>query len=744
MSDGEAILNSRKIAEEIIEKSPSVAMRVSGDVEKRKTLFITKNISKYGYNRDDFLSGKLSWMDVIHPDDRGDLVNLFYGFAEMGNDKYSVVYRIVRADGAPVWISDTSIVVRDESGAISHTDCIISDYTETKQNIESIGENVRQQAILNEILQGMHDADLDKSIQLLLDRSGSYLDVSRVVLFQISRKDPRLCRPIHEWRNHGVPALVGGDEANLDELYAAPGMLAELAAYGYRIVDHRDGANECPPDAPSSAAVFSVNIQGKPFGFISFEEHDKDRHWSRETIRFLDNVSRLASPVILRRQNEQIIQSLALTDQLTGLNNRHHLDTCLNRAIEQARQAGQFGYVLFIDMDDFKIINDAYGHDYGDAILREVSHFLKSYFGDESNVFRFGGDEFVILVPPNRANDIYDIMNGLLTRARLPWTVFERTFYCTLSLGVVRFPIGREDSREIIKNADIAMYQAKKTGKNNYVFYTNTLDRDSVERAELETAMRESIENGFEGFEIQYQPISNTDRRIVGAEALVRWTPPNGQLMAPAQFIPLTEYLGLIIPIGEYVLRSGADFCKTANQIDPDFFVSVNVSVRQFKQQEFIENTLQILSQTNVRRSNIILEITEGMAIHDMQGMKLIAGVLRNSGIRIAMDDFGIGYSSLGSMRDLPVDVVKIDRSFIQGVTTDSYSKSFIRFITDLVHSMGRKVCIEGVESELQFEYSRECGADSVQGYYLWRPMPRGDFLEILARENSDAALPRA
>ena len=739
MLDESTTIESRKIAEEIIEKSPSIAMRVTGTAGKRKTLFITKNISKYGYSRDDFLADKLNWLDVIHPDDRNDLINLLYGFAEMGNDKYSVVYRIVRADGVPVWISDTALVVRDDAGDILYTDCIISDYTETKQHIESIGENLRQQAILNEILQGMHDADLDKSIQLLLDNSGTYLDISRAVLFQISKSDGRKCRAIHEWRNKDISSLLDRGDIVLEDLYGVPGIVEELSTYGHRIINHRNGFVG-DGDRATAAAIFTVSVQGKPFGFICFEECAKERYWSRETIRFLDNLSRLASPVILRKQNEQIIRSLALTDQLTGLNNRHHLETCLNRAIVQAREAGETGYVLFIDMDDFKIINDAYGHDYGDAILREISKFLKSYFGTDNTVFRFGGDEFVILVPPKHANNIYDIMNGLLTRARLPWTVFDRTFYCTLSLGVVRFPEGREDSREIIKNADIAMYQAKKTGKNNYVFYTTTLDRDSVERAELETAMRESIENNFEGFEIQYQPIADSDRRILGAEALVRWTPPGGELLAPTQFIPLTEYLGLIIPIGEYVLRSSSRFCLRANGVSPDFFVSVNVSVRQFKQQEFIENTLQILSETGVERSNILLEITEGMAIHDMQGMKLIAGVLRNSGLRIAMDDFGIGYSSLGSMRDLPVDVVKIDRSFIQGVTSDSYSKSFIRFITDLVHSMGRRVCIEGVESDVQFQYCRECGADSIQGYYLWRPMPPEDFLKLLQEQNTPVA----
>ncbi len=735
MSTTATLRDELEIAGEIIERSPAIAIRVTGGHGRWKTVFITKNIANYGYSHDEFMRGEVTWFDVIHPDDRDDLINLLNGFAEMRNDKYSVVYRLVRKDGTSQWVTDTTVVVRDEAGAIRYCDCLVSDYTETKDHIERIGENFRQQAVLNEILQGLHDSDLDKALQIILDRSGAYLDISRVILFE-DYPDHKSARAIHEWRNKGIPSVLSNGDCVLGYSEDIPEIAEDLAKYGYRIIN----CDEIPPgcmevfenECVTASAVFAVKIQNEPFGYICFDECVKPRRWSRDIVRFLDNVSRLVAPVILRRRNEQIIQTMALTDQLTGLWNRYHLETRLNEAIVRAREMGQSGYVLFIDMDDFKIINDAYGHDYGDVILKEVASFLVEHFGDSGTIFRFGGDEFVILMEPGRTDTIQDVMNGIQARAQLPWSVIDRSFYCTLSIGVVRFPEAYTDSKEIIKNADIAMYQAKKTGKNNYVFFSHTLDNDSVARAEIETAMRQSIENGFEGFQIHYQPLCDLDKRIIGAEALLRWWTPEGRRLLPTQFIPLAEYLGLIVPLGEHVLRTAVRHCRRINEQFPGFFISVNVSIRQFKRQDFLERILALLAEERIQNSNVVLEITEGMAIHDMQRMKLMGRELQRSGVRMAMDDFGTGYSSLGNMRELPVDVIKIDRSFIHDVTTNAYSKSFIRFITDLVHSMGRKVCIEGVETAGQLRYCRDSAADYVQGFHLWRPMPGDVLLDTL------------
>ncbi len=728
---------AKEIAAQIIENSRSVAMRTECGAGGWVMRFITKNIEEYGYKHGDFMSGKLAWMDIVHPEDRPDLLNLMAGFEEMRNDSFTLVYRIVRADGSPLWVSDAMTATRDANGNVTHYDCIVSDYTETKAHIDRIGENLRQQAVQDEILRGLHAADLDQALGIILGRTGEFLELSRVTLFR-NNPDNAGCLAISEWCAEGVPSMTENGEYRLDYRRDIPEIAADLAEHGRRIVNPgafpEGSAAAFAKSGALAVAAYAVTVQDEPFGFICFEECRNRRVWGRDRVRFLDSMSQLVAPALFRQRNERVIQSLAMTDQLTGLHNRHHLERCLEKAIERARAAGKSGYLLFIDMDDFKIINDAYGHDYGDAILKEIAGFLCKRFGDSKNIFRFGGDEFVVLLDPDESPRIYDIMGGLLQRARLPWQAIDRNFYCTLSVGVVRYPDGSGGGRDIVKNADIAMYQAKKMGKNNYVFYTSSLDRDTLARAEMEVAMRSGIKAGFEGFSVFYQPLTDMDRNIIGAESLLRWT-VNGKMIDPEQFIPLAEYLGLIIPLGEYVLRSATGLCGRINRFRPDFFITVNVSIRQFRQQEFMATLLGILDESGVKLSNVVLEITEGMAIHDMQRMKVLGEELRQRGVVIAMDDFGTGYSSLGNMRELPIDVVKIDRSFIHDVTTDAYSKSFVRLVSDLVHSTGRKVCIEGVETAAQYRFCRECGADYAQGYYMWRPMPEKDLLAILSRE---------
>ncbi|MDL2283609.1 EAL domain-containing protein [Oxalobacter sp. OttesenSCG-928-P03] len=733
---------SRIIAEEIVERSPSVAIRVTGPDRGYATLFVTENISSYGYSKDDFVSGKLKWIDLVHPDDHDVVVNALKKNDEDNLGQFSMVYRVRMADGTPLWISDTTVVERDEKGRVVHYDCIMRDYSETKSNIEKIEDNFRQKEVLNDILQGLHDADLDKALQAILDRAGSYLDISRVTLFEDSRNHTQ-CKAIYEWCNSGISPMTGRDDFILNYEKDLPGVIRQLMESGVVIVNHGDdpqgSQKRFEMEGVVAAVMFAVYIQDELFGFLCFDECVRKRRWDRDTIAFLENVARLVSTALLRKRNEQVISNMALTDQLTGLHNRYYLEQRLNQAVGNARQIGQTGYVLFIDMDDFKIINDGYGHDYGDVILKSFATFLVEEYEAESEIFRFGGDEFVILLHPENAGSVQKVINGLLARAQMPWNVLDKSFYCTLSIGVVAFPEENMDSKDIIKHADIAMYQAKRSGKNNYAFFNSTQDNDSVERAELEKEMRESIDNNFTGFSVFYQPQTDNTGVVIGAEALLRWTLSDGTQVQPMQFIPLAEYLGLIVPVGEFVLRESAQVCRRVNETHPEFWVSINVSIRQFQQQDFLERVLMIMDETGVNPANIIFEITEGMAMYDMARMKSLSEEFRQHGIRISMDDFGTGYSSLGNMRELPIDIVKIDRTFIRDITTDAYSKSFIRLIIDLVHSMGRKVCIEGVETAEQLKYCQECKADYVQGYHLHVPVPLDEFEKIIAQKSQDA-----
>lgn len=726
---------SRQIAEEIVERSSSVAIRITGPEKGFSTLFVTENISSYGYSKEDFVSGKVTWIDIVHPDDYHIIIEMLKKNDEDHLDEFSMVYRIKKADGSALWITDTTIVARDEAGKVHHYDCMMRDYTETKSNIDKLEDNVRQKAVLNDILQGMHDTDLNKAFQAILDRSGQYLDISRIILFENSRNHAQ-CRAIYEWCHHGITGKMAKDAYILSYENHMRHLPRRLMESGAVVVNYgkvpREFRKRFDAENIMASAMFPVYTQDELFGFICFDECVKKRRWDDDTLGFLENIAKLISTALIRRRNEKLIHNMALTDQLTGLHNRYYLEKRLNDAVANARKIEQSGYVLFIDMDDFKIINDGYGHDYGDVILKAFATFLVENYQNKSEIFRFGGDEFVILLHPENAGSVQMVINGLLARAQMPWNVLGKSFYCTLSIGVVAFPEDNMDSKDIIKNADIAMYQAKKSGKNNYAFYNASQDNDSIERAEIEKEMRESIDNSFRGFSVFYQPQTDNKGVVIGAEALLRWTLSDGTQMRPLQFIPLAEYLGLIVPVGEFVLRESAQICREINEIHPEFWVSINVSIRQFQQQDFLERVLLTMHETGVNPANIVFEITEGMAMYDMIRMKSLSEEFRQHGIRISMDDFGTGYSSLGNMRELPIDIVKIDRTFIRDIATDAYSKSFIRLIIDLVHSMGRKVCIEGVETAEQLIYCQECNADYVQGFHLHAPVPLEEFKKII------------
>ncbi|MGI6176495.1 MAG: EAL domain-containing protein [Christensenellales bacterium] len=437
------------------------------------------------------------------------------------------------------------------------------------------------------------------------------------------------------------------------------------------------------------------------------------------------------------KQNEEYIQYMAYMDHLTDLPNRYRCNIELKKAIQLTEGNDQKGYVLFIDMDDFKVINDGYGHDYGDALLIAFSNYLKYMCKLPNQVFRQGGDEFVILIDPADAGSVQDYIDSLLKRVRQPWRVMDRSFYCTASIGIVAFEGGRMGVKEVMRNADIAMYEAKKIGKNNYAFYNDRVRNDSIERAEIERMLRECIDDHFRGFSAHFQPFVDTfTGEINGAEALIRWKAPNGMDIQPDKFIPLAEYLGLIVPIGEFMLRKAA---KVLNRIHDagykDFMISVNMSMRQLQQQDIVARIQRILDETGAAPSRMIFEITEGLAATSLPRIQMICTLLHGMGIKISMDDFGTGHSSLSNLRDMPIDIIKIDRSFIQKISVDAYSNSFIRLITEFGHSVQKQICIEGVETADQLGYCRTAGVDNIQGFYFYKPMPQEELLQLLKIE---------
>ena len=426
------------------------------------------------------------------------------------------------------------------------------------------------------------------------------------------------------------------------------------------------------------------------------------------------------------------IEQQAYTDFLTGLYNRMCCERDLARQIDQAKKIGGKGALLYLDLDDFKHINDGLGHQYGDVLLKSISHALKRINGIENTCYRMGGDEFVIIIPPDSYPRFGNIVEDIKKIFSKPWFLKDADYYCTMSMGIVTFPDAGDSVTDLIKKADIAMYEAKKTGKNRVETYREGNDSVSGRRLDMEKNMRDATVEGYREFEVYYQPIIDIQGGkdvCAGAEALIRWNSAKLGFISPAEFIPLAEYLGLINPIGNYVLTEACTRCKRWNESGyPNYKVNVNLSVVQLLQPDIVETVEKALADTGLSPKNLTLEVTESLAINDMERMKEILNRIKSLGVSLALDDFGTGYSSLNHIREIPIDVIKVDQSFVKDLAEDAYSQSFIKMVAELAETIGVSVCVEGIETPEQFRVLQGMKVKYIQGYYFDRPLERHAF----------------
>jgi len=428
------------------------------------------------------------------------------------------------------------------------------------------------------------------------------------------------------------------------------------------------------------------------------------------------------------------IEQQAYTDFLTGLYNRMCCERDLAWHIDNAKKNGEEGALLYLDLDDFKHINDGLGHQYGDILLKAISHSLQNIDGIKTTCYRMGGDEFVILVPPESFPRFQLILEEIKEIFNKPWFLKDADYYCTMSMGIVNFPEDGDSVQNLIKKADIAMYEAKKSGKNRVAYYSDNINSASNKRLDMEKNMRDATVDGYKEFEVYYQPIIDIQKEglpCTGAEALIRWNSSELGFIPPTDFIPLAEYLGLINPIGNHVLREACRTCKKWNDNGhPNYKVNVNLSVVQLLQPDIVEIVENTIKETGISPKNLTLEVTESLAINDMERMKEILGNIKKLGVRIALDDFGTGYSSLNHIREIPFDVIKVDQSFVIDLAEDTYSQSFIKMISELAGSIGVNICVEGIETKDQYKVLEGMNVRLIQGYYFDRPMKQNAFEE--------------
>jgi diguanylate cyclase (GGDEF)-like protein len=463
------------------------------------------------------------------------------------------------------------------------------------------------------------------------------------------------------------------------------------------------------------------------------------------TFAVLGRMSRQLALSRQRSAGEQIahaarVEYLAYHDGLTTLPNRRLFSKLLGQSINQAHRYDRHLAVLFLDLDRFKNVNDSLGHEAGDQLLQEVATRLKACLRSSDTVARVGGDEFVALLPElNEEKYVATVAQKILSAVARPFVLLDQEFRVTASIGISTYPQDGLDEQTLIKNADIAMYQAKEKGKNNFQFYSDKLNANSLERRTLESALRHALERNE--FQLHYQ--AKRDIRngwITGMEALLRWQHPDLGTVAPMQFIPFAEETGLIVPIGKWALRTAClQNVAWQNQGLPHLSMAVNLTARQFFHERLLPDLTAILADTGMDPHLLELEIHESLLMRDVEEALRILSRLKNMRIRIAIDDFGIGYSSLSRLKKFPLDTIKIDRSFIRDVANVAEDKALTEAIIAVGRALSLTVVAQGVETKEQVDFLRQHACDEFQGFYLDRPVAADQIAELL-RTQSDIA----
>jgi diguanylate cyclase (GGDEF)-like protein/PAS domain S-box-containing protein len=634
------------------------------------------------------------WRKSIVPEDRA-LMASALAAANENDVPFDLEFRIALKDGSQRWLYSRGAVSRDASGKALHMYGASIDVTESKRREEQLGYQAH-------LLENIQDAVMatDEHFTLRAWNKGAEQMFGW-------RADEVLGRKVHEVVRSAY------SEEQLAQV------LRELSGSGQQRTDavkyHKDGS----PIYAEELTIALRGEQGEISGYLSIMRDLTER---KESERL--------------RRSEARLRYQAFHDLLTGLANRHlfleHLEQALRRT---GRTRGRKVAVLFMDLDNFKVINDSLGHQVGDVLLTAVSERLQGCLRPQDTLARFGGDEFTVLLEEvANPNEAVRVAERILETFRSPFVLDGREAVVTVSIGIALGTASTKNSEELLRDADTAMYRAKAQGTLKYEFFDRGMYERTLVRRNVENDLWRALEN--DEFEVHYQPIVNlgTDE-VWGVEALVRWQHPEKGLLHPSQFVPLAERNGLIVPLGKLAME---DACKLAKELQRSrprlrpLVAGVNYSARQLEHPDSTHAVEELLRRTGLQAGLLHLDITETAYISAAAAHESNLDKLKGLGVGISIDDFGMGYSSLSYLKRLPADTLKVDKSFVAGLGEDVQDTAIVQMVIDLAHAFEMEAVAEGVESKKQAEQLKEMGCDMAQGYYFARPLPPEELSEFL------------
>ncbi|MCE5235997.1 MAG: EAL domain-containing protein [Eubacteriales bacterium] len=602
-----------------------------------------------------------------------------------------------------------------------------------------------QQRTVSEITQRLVAVDarnFDKKMAATLAQCAGVVQCERAYL-ALFAKDDETVSYFHEWLQDGTPPIRAAAEAGMPRFHRA---MRELSA-GRPMLTASDARA-----LPAHAGAMKDRLEElgvRRFVFLPIRKNDGDigcmcfascrawETWEQDSPAFLPIIANTVADTVVRLHGRRKTEWAAYHDTLTGLPNRLLFKDKLAEAIAGAARANTSIGVAFIDLDTFKSINDTMGHDAGDRLLTVVAEVISGHIGPQDTLARFGGDEFTLLL--NQApgeGGVSRVVRNVLGAIQMPIVLRGQEFFVTGSIGVAMYPQDGTDAETLMKNADIAMYEAKRLGKNQYAFCSRPLKNRAMGNAKLSNLLYRALEK--EQMTLYYQPQVGMDTgEIVGMEALLRWKLPDQGLISPAVFIPLAEQTGLIQSIGAWVLDTACRQNKRWQEMGfPAVRMAVNISVQQLQNRSFVQQVADTLCKTGLAPEYLELEITEGVANCGADNIVEQMTQLKTLGISISIDDFGTEYSSLERLKLLPIDRIKMDMQFVRGIENSDKDRAIAQIIINLAKNLNVRVIAEGVETEAQAEFLGQRMCDEIQGYYYYRPMPAGD-VERLLRDAS-------